>query len=140
MNAIKRALSVLLIAATCSVALPARQANAGIILLPFGIGVLLVIMGAVYNDAGLLLLDADGNVKQDALESALAKKYSFIDDRAVVSNLALAIREKAASAEADKNGQKIAALSRAEVLNILAPTGLVELDPAAVEQVISDLQ
>jgi hypothetical protein len=103
------------------------------------VGVVLIVLGIYYHNKMLIILDADGNISQSALEQTLADRYSFIDNRDVIRNLAGAIREKAAST-VEENGQKNVRLSRGEVLTLLAPTGLADLNPTAVEGLIQDLQ
>ena len=65
MKHIKQVFSVLVIMAMINVALPTRQAKAGIIFFPVVIGIPLLIVGLVYHDWLLIVLDADGNVSQN---------------------------------------------------------------------------
>jgi hypothetical protein len=125
---------------TTSTVAPVQQAQAGLIFLPAGVGVVLLILGVIYDDLLLIILDADGNLNQDALEKVIAQKYPMIEDRDVVRALASAVREKAASVQADGEGRKQVSLSREEVLSLLAPTGMAELNPEAAEQIVRDLQ
>ncbi len=136
---LKKFFSVLMIAATLG-AVPAKQADAGLLLMPCGVGAFIFIWGLLADDGFLILLDADGNLPQGDLETLLAKKYSFIEDRDVLSSLATAVREKAILAPVSTDGKKLITLSREEVLNILEPTGLADLQPEAVERLIQDLQ
>jgi hypothetical protein len=135
----KKAVSALLIAGTLGM-VQASTAQAGIVFLPAGVGVAFLIIGLVYNDALLIILDADGNLAQDKLEAALAQKFPQIQDRDVLANLASAIRAKAAVTPADKDGRKTISLDRDQVLSILAPTGLADLDPAAADAIVAQLQ
>ncbi len=139
MKYIKQTFSVLVIMALMSVAMPTRQAKAGIIFFPVGVGIALLIIGLVYHDTLLIILDADGNVSQNAIEQSLSKKFSFIDDRAVIGNLATAIRAKADVAPLIE-GKKMVSLTSDEVLQIIEPTGLAELNPNAVKQLIQELK
>lgn len=139
MKNVKQMFSVLLIMAMMSVALPTRQAKAGIIFFPVGVGIALLIIGLVYHDTLLIILDADGNISQNAIESALTKRFSFIDDRAVIGNLATAIRAKADTTPM-VGGKKMVSLTSNEILQIVEPTGLAELQPASVQQLIHELQ
>jgi hypothetical protein len=111
-----------------------------LIFLPTGVGLIVLIIGLVNNDPLLTILDADGSVSQDALSRSLAAKYPAIDDANVTSALAQAIRAKAAVTTADAQGRKTVTLGRDEVMQILAPTGLAEINPAAAEQIVRDLQ
>ena len=104
------------------------------------IGIILLIIGLVYGDPVLIILDADGNASQDSLASALDAKYSQINDADVTQALAAKIREKAASTVANEKGEKNVTLTRAELSEILAPTGLEEVNSAAFEQIVSDLK
>jgi hypothetical protein len=139
MKPLKKSISALVIAATLSTSTPAPQAQAGIILAPVAVGIALIILGIHYHNRLMIILDADGNINQQSLEKGLAQKYSFIDNADVIRSLASAIREKAAST-AEVDGQRMVRLSRAEVLSILAPTGLADLNPSAVDALIQDLE
>ncbi len=139
MTRLKKSVSALLVAASLSTAAPTPQAQAGIILTPVAVGVVLIILGIKFHNKLLIILDADGNISQGSLEQSLTEKYGFIDNQDVIRNLASAIREKAASTT-EVNGSKTVRLSRGEVLSIIAPTGLADLNPSAVEGLIQDLQ
>jgi len=139
MKKIKQFLATAAIASTILNVAPAPKAQAGIILTPVLVGIVVLVEGIRMHSWGLIVLGADGNMKQDSLEKALSTQYSFIDDRDVVSTLASTIREKAISAPV-VDGKKLVTLSKDEVLNILAPTGLAELQPEAVAQLVQDLQ
>jgi len=140
MNKIKKTVSTLIIAATLGLSASAPQpAQAGIILTPVLVGIVLLVYGIEYNNALWIVLDADGNLPQDALAQNLAAKYPFIDDRDVINNLAIAIREKAVTTPVVE-GKKNVTLTQTEVLTILAPTGLADLQPQAVQQLVQDLQ
>ena len=139
MNKIKKFIATLVIAGTIGNVAPAPQAQAGIILLPVIIGYWIILKGIATNNLALVLLGADGNMKQDALENFLAQSYGFIEDRDVISQLAYTIREKAAITPV-VDGKLNVTLSKDEVLHILAPTGLADLEPDAVAKLIQDLQ
>jgi hypothetical protein len=127
------------LAATLNTATPAPQAQAGVILAPVAVGIALIVLGIHYHNRWMIILDADGNIDQASLEKGLSQKYSFIDNTDVIRNLAASIREKAAST-AEVDGTRMVRLSRSEVLSILAPTGLAELNPSAVDALIQDLE
>lgn len=139
---IKKLVSSLLIAGTLVASQAAsRPADAGIIFFPFGVGVVLLIVGLVDHDSTLIILDADGQMNHDQLVQKLAKSFPAIDqDRDVLENLAGAIRAKAASTAPDAKGQVMVSLSADQVLSILAPTGLADTNPAAAQQIVSALQ
>jgi hypothetical protein len=139
MKKIKKLIATLVIAGTIGNVAPAPQAQAGIILLPVIIGYWILLQGIATNNIALVLLGADGNMKQDALENFLAQNYGFIEDRDVISQLAYSIREKAAITPV-VDGKMNVTLSKDEVLKILAPTGLADLEPVAVAKLIQDLQ
>lgn len=139
MQKIKKAVSALLVAGVLAAA-PVAPAQAGIILAPTGVGLILLIVGLVYGDPILIILDADGNLSQDSLAKALDAKFPQINDSDVTAAMAAKIREKAASTAANAKGEKSVTLSRAELSDILAPTGLEETNSAAFEQIVSDLQ
>ncbi len=141
MKNIKQYSSALLIASTLAFTTPtfAPQAKAGIIFAPVAIGIVMLVIGIIDHNTLLIVLDADGNLSQSSLEKNLAQKYSFIDDRDVIHTLASTIRDKGMSA-VEVDGKKTVRLTRNEVLEALAPTGLAELQPAAVEGLIRDLE
>ena len=140
MTKLKKTVSAFMIASSLGVANPgAPEAQAGIILTPVAVGVVLIILGIHYHNKLLIILDADGNLSQGALEQTLADRYDFIDNQDVITQLATLIREKSASS-VEENGRKTVRLDRGEVLSILAPTGLADLNREAVEQMIKDLE
>lgn len=139
MQKIKKAVSALLIAGVLAAA-PVAPAKAGLILSPVGVGLVVLVIGLVYGDPFLIILDADGNASQDSLTSALDAKYPQIGDADVTAALAAKIREKAASIAANEKGEKNVTLTRAELSEVLAPTGLEEANTAAFEQIVSDLK
>jgi hypothetical protein len=136
---IKKSISAVMVAATLGAASPIPRADAGIILTPVAVGVVMIVLGIVYHNKLLIILDADGKLDRSALEQSLAEKYPFIDNQDVIRALATAIREKADSVT-EQNGSKTVQLSRGEILQILSPTALAELNPSAVEGLIQDLQ
>jgi hypothetical protein len=139
---IKKIVSSLLIAGTLATSqMASRPADAGIIFFPFGVGIVLLVVGLVDHDDTLIILDADGQMNHDQLVQKLAKSFPAIDqDRDVLENLAGAIRSKAANTAPNAKGQVMVSLSSDEVLSILAPTGLAETDPAAAQQIVAALQ
>lgn len=96
---------------------------------PFiGIGILGLTAGGM-SPAGaivLLVLDENGSLPQDKLESLLSEKYQFIADREAISSLASTIKAKAESMEADAEGKKLVTLSEEEVRSILSSTEISE--------------
>jgi hypothetical protein len=140
MKKFKQIVSAGLIATTMTMATPTPKAEAGILLTPFLIGIALIVIGIEVGDVFAIVLDEDGNLSQASLETNLAKKYAFIDDRDVIHNLATSIRNKAMTTPPAADGKKMIRLSRQEVLDVLAPTGLPDLRPDAVEALIADLQ
>jgi hypothetical protein len=139
MNSIQKITSALVIAASINTITPAPKAEAGVILTPVAVGFVLIALGIHYHNKLMIILDADGSLSQDALAQALGEKYSFIDNDDVLQNLASAIRAKAATTP-EVDGKKTVRLNRGEVLSLVAPIGLGELNPAQVEQMIQDLQ
>lgn len=135
MKALKKTLGALALMATLTTT-PVQQANAGIILAPAGVGVFFIIMGIVYDDAFLLILD--GNDHQAQVQQMLAERHSFIDDQQALNELASAITTKIENA-GEVSEEVELKLSEEEILNILAPTGLLELEPVKVQALIADL-
>lgn len=135
MKALKKTISALALAATLTIA-PAPKANAGIILVSVGVGIIFIVMGAVNDDLFLLILD--GNDQQSQVQQILAERHSFIDDQQALNDLAAAITNKITNAGEITEEVEIK-LSEEEILNILAPTGLIELEPVKVQALIADL-
>lgn len=162
----KKFLSLALVFATLTFALPKKEANAGVAIFVVGtpIGVILdnhemaglegiligglvaipgAILGAlitvIHPATGLkiikysLVLDAEGYLPQAALENDLTHKYSFIDNQAVISDLAQTIKEKY---ELNKESNYVT-LSETETRSILASANLNESE---IAQVVKDLK
>jgi hypothetical protein len=137
---LKKSVSALLIASSLTMAAPARQAQAGAIFTPAGVGIVVLVIGIVYHNVLLIVLDQDGSANHDQLATALGQRFPAIEDREVLNNMADAIRGKAESTVANEKGEKMVNFSREEVLNLIAPTGLAEINPAAAEQIVADLK
>jgi hypothetical protein len=136
---LKKVLSPLLIAATLSTGvMRAQPAEAGIILTPLVVGIVILVVGLEDNNLGLVILGQDGNLNRDQLAAKIQAQYN-LEDPAIAQQFADTINAKAATAEVSANGSKSVSLSRDEVLNILAPTGLDVLNPSLVDQMVSDL-
>lgn len=139
---LKQFVSVSLIAATLATSsqvVAPQPAQAGVILFMAAIGFPLIIIGAIENRTWLIILDQDGGMPRDQLALALGSQFPEIEDRQVLLALASALRAKALNIAPNTRGEKLVSLTRAEILEILAPTGLLELDPAAVERIVTDL-
>ena len=139
MKTFQKAVSALLILGALSAA-PVASSQAGIIFAPAGVGIFLLIVGLINNDPVLIILDADGNANQDSLTAALDAKFPRINDREVTTALAAKIRAKAVSTQANAKGEKNVSLTRAEVSEILAPTGLEESNVDSFNQIVAALQ
>ena len=138
MKSLKKIIAGLALSVTLFTAVPAPQAQAGLILLPTGVGVVILIIGAIQNRLGLIILDGSTAVA-DQIQDSLATKYPFIDDQVALADLAKLIAEKIDVA--DLSGEQVELkLSRQEILNVLAPTGLATLEAQKVEALISDLE
>jgi hypothetical protein len=163
-----RALCVSLVCSVLSISAP-RKAEAGIALLVAGPAALPIAAGVVTATAGagiaigaawwiwhpggtidhdgamgalsvfLFVLDDDASPAEQT-EAALAQRYSFIEDRAVIGDLSRMIAARASEVPADENGMKLVRLSRSEITDILAPTDVMENHPEQVEQMIRDLE
>jgi hypothetical protein len=112
------------------------RANAGIILAPTGVGLIFIIVGIVHDNLTLLILD--GSNSQSVVEKALSEKYSFIDDQQAIKELSAEIAKKMNEVGAVTEETEIK-LDQAVILEILAPTGLLELEPVKVSQLINEL-
>jgi len=135
---LKKILSSLVIAATLSMGVSSPQsAQAGIILSPVVIGIVLIVIGIEDNNLGLVVLGEDGAVNRDQLAAKIQAKYG-LEDQAVAAAFADTIRAKALTAPVDAKGAKTVNLSKDEVLSILAPTGLDVLNPDLVQKMVTD--
>ncbi len=138
MKRIKNLMMSAVLATTLFAAIPAPKANAGLILLPTGVGVVILIIGVLRDRLGLIILDADQANVQSQIEQKLGEKYSFIDDAQALKDLAAVVTSKISL---DQTQDQIEVkLSRQEILDILAPTGLAELENDKVEALIADFQ
>lgn len=139
MKRLKKLISSFVITCSLLTVMPSRQADAGIIFIPIVIGIVFLVIGIENHDTLLIVLDADGSLPQDQLEQNLAKKYGFIDDRDVIHNLSTLIKDRALTAPL-VNGKKLVSLTQSEVLTLLEPTGLAELEPTLVAEMVNDLK
>ena len=115
-----------------------QSAQAGIFLFPAGgLGLYFIIMGAVYDRPGLIILKND---KNEQMKNFIAEKYPTLDDVDVIEELALAINSKVESTDANEKGEIKVQLSKEEVEDILAPSGLLDLDPELSQKIIEDLK
>lgn len=106
MKKIKLTVAALVAALVVSTA-QAPKAEAGIILSPVGVGVVLFVLGVVHHNPYLIVLDADGSMSQSSLEATFAHTYPFIDNQDAIRNLAALVKEKAEiAAEKDKGGKE----------------------------------
>lgn len=135
-NLLRKTSLTLAMATSLFIATPAPKAEAGILLLPTGVGVVFIVLGVVYDRLGLIILD--GNT-QEVVKQKLAEKYPFIDDQAALNELSQVVVNKMNEQDMSKKEITIN-ISREEIEQILAPTGLLELEAANVEAMIEDLQ
>ncbi len=115
---------------------PASKAHAGIILAPTGVGIILIVLGVMRDNLTLLILD--GSSAQSNIEKELSRRYTFIDDQQAIRDLAGAITKKF-EAQGKITQEVEIKLDKGEILDILAPTGLIELQPAKVQNLINEL-
>ncbi len=129
----------LLAAPTLALALtmtPSSKAHAGIILAPTGLGIILIVIGVMRDNLTMLILD--GSSAQSSIEKELSRRYTFIDDQQAIRDLAGAISKKL-EAQGKITQEVEIKLEKGEILEILAPTGLIELQPAKVQNLINEL-
>lgn len=115
---------------------PTSKAHAGIILAPTGLGIILIVLGVMRDNLTLLILD--GSSAQSNIEKELSRRYTFIDDQQAIRDLAGAITKKL-EAQGKITQEVEIKLEKGEILEILAPTGLIELQPAKVQNLIAEL-
>lgn len=140
-----------------------RQADAGALLIVSGIpvgvvsaaaagglvgaGFALAIPGTLISQgktraiqvAAVVLLILDQKTQSTQTEAALAERYSFIEDRSVIHALAEVFMAKAQDAPA-VSGTQLIQISRSEILDVLAPSDLVENHAEEVEAMIAELE
>ena len=133
---LKSILATLALSATLTLSVPAPKAEAGIFLAPAGVGILLIILGAARDDLFLLLLDGQDHASQ--MEEKLTAKYNFIDDQQALKDLSALIVKEVKNTQVGDSEIEVK-LDREAVLDILAPTGLIELEPAKVAALLNDL-
>lgn len=164
----KKLLAVPLIVATLGLAVPAKKAEAGVVMtfsiaglfnrdhkdIGYAIGATIgsatTIGGLIYAipmyqlvpGLGLILmgsaivLDANGNLPKEAITAYLAEKYNFIDNQAVIENLASEIKTKYESVK-QINPEAYIALTESETRSILEAANLSD---GEIEQVVADLK
>ena len=82
---------------------------------------------AIPTGIAALVLDADGALPADAIAQSLASKYSFIDNRETISELALAIHSKVPTDFRLKSGEEyLVSLPAAETREILQHANLTD--------------
>lgn len=111
----------------------------------FGAGTAMVIGSVVvnivtgYDGAGLLLmaaLEADGSLPKNVLVDSLSTQYPFIDNKAVINELAEHINTKFKNLKTEDASPVLVSLSAAETEEILAPAGL---SSEQLEQIVKEL-
>jgi len=145
MKKIKKLVSVLSIGAVLSAGSMAQapSANAGIILCPaYGAGLVLIIIGAIYDSLGLIILaDTDGSMNKDALIAALMNKYQGLGmSNSVAADTAHLIKEKALTAKAGADGKIMVNVTAAELSQALQASNVEMDNPALFSQLVNDLQ
>ena len=68
----------------------------------------------------LIVLDANGNVKKDAMTEYFAKRYPFVDNIESLSELSGMIATKGATQKPNAAGQVLVSLSKSEVQSALS--------------------
>jgi len=145
MKKMKKIASILSIGAvlTAGSMAQAPRANAGIILCPaYGVGLILIVFGVVYDNLALVILsDTDGSVNKDALTSTIMTKYQDKGiTNSVASDVAQLIKDKAKSQTADANGKVSVNLSAEELSQGLQASNVQFDNPALFNQLATDLQ
>ncbi|MBF0362388.1 MAG: hypothetical protein HQK49_15330 [Oligoflexia bacterium] len=120
----------------------ANNANAGIILSPVGVGIYLIIIGAIQHNWWLILLNENGKTN-DQLEVAITNTYPQINDQEAVNDLAALVRTKLSNQNVSvlNDSDKInISLTKDEILNVFAPTGLLESNPELINKIVVDFK
>jgi hypothetical protein len=113
-------------------AMPKKEAKAGIILAPVAVGIVLIVLGAVYHDGLLLILDEDNT--NSVMASELASKYGKLTSNpAVFNDLAELIVSKTPSNLVERTE---IALTEDEIYGAL---GAAAANEALVEALKADL-
>lgn len=89
--------------------------------------------------AGVLVLDADGNLSENNLTQNFQKAYPALDSSSA-SRLAERILGKAGALNPDLDGRIFVQLSRGEVESDLASSGILEADPGLFDRIARDLE
>ena len=145
MNKMKKLVSVLSIGAMLTVGSMAQapSANAGIILCPaYGVGLILIVIGAVENSLGLIILsDTDGSMNKDALSASLMTKYQDLGiSNSDANDVSHMIKEAAKSAVADVNGKVSISISAEALSQGLQASNMQVTNPALFNQLAIDLK
>ena len=142
---LKKSVSTLMIGAalgTATMTAPTPNANAGILLAPIGIGIILIVVGLLDKSLGLVILsNPDGSISQDSLSSNLMQKYQSLGmDNQTASDLASMIKEKASATQVDANGKVAVNFSKAELSDGLRASNVESDNTALFAQLSQDLQ
>ena len=119
------------------------SADAGIILAPIGIGIILIIVGVADQSLGLVILsNNDGSLKQDSLTTDLMNKYQHLGiDTQTASDLGLLISRKYQNVRATASNARVSINLTKEELAIGLRASNIEADnPALFNQLIIDLK
>jgi hypothetical protein len=138
----KKSISALMIGAAAlagSATYNPQPAQAGILLLPFIVGVFILVVGLDNNDPGEILLGTDGTLDRDSIASSLSKKYPTLDGQAA-NDLADMVKAKADATSVDSKGQKTISLSASEVQQALAPSMVEQTQPEVFGQIVADMK
>lgn len=100
-------------------------------------GGVVALVGTFIANPLLIVLSEDGSLSHSDLENVLTERYSFLNDREVISGLASALKLKVKAQKPERNGTTLISLSEAEVKAILAPLDLKSVEIATV---INDLK
>ncbi len=83
----------------------------------------------------LIILDANQELRQDAIEDFLSQRYTFIDDREAISNLASLVKTNIQTSGGLTQEMNIT-IPADQVRNVLANSSL---NSAQVDQIVADL-
>lgn len=138
----KKSISALMIGAAAlagSATYNPQPAQAGIILLPFVVGVWVLVVGLDEGNPAMVLLGTDGTLDRDSIASNLAQKYPTLDSQSV-NDLADMVKAKADATTPDTKGQKAISLSQADVQQALAASMVEQTQPEVFNQIVADMK
>ena len=133
LNKIKKSLVALSVLCMSTTYMPKSQA--GLFLLPAGVGLVVIIIGAAYDRPGLILLDETEN---DQIQELLTKKYPEISNE-LAQDLSSMLTDKISDLDSDLKGKVEIKLDEDTLKNLLEAHGVLDFNKDLADTLLNDL-